>query len=102
MELTIFHSQLHIKRIASFQGDNFCSCCLVYLQSDTDTSEDSDNESQQPGVLAYKRLIAIHAGKPKGGLKEALKVDPNKVRRLSLSEQALEKASENHGTDVIR
>ncbi|KAG5253818.1 phospholipase [Salix suchowensis] len=70
--------------------------------SDTDTSEDSDNESQQPGVSAYKRLIAIHAGKPRGGLKEALKVDPNKVRRLSLSEQALEKASENHGTDVIR
>ncbi|KAL3611264.1 hypothetical protein D5086_002284 [Populus alba] len=70
--------------------------------SDTDTSEDSDGESQQPGVSAYKRLIAIHAGKPKGGLKEALKVDPNKVRRLSLSEQALEKASENHGTDVIR
>ena len=102
MKVSTFHSQLHIKWIASIQGDNFCSCCLVYLQSDTGTSEDSDNESQQPGVLAYKRLIAIHAGKPKGGLKEALKVDPNKVRRLSLSEQALEKASENHGTDVIR
>ncbi|KAJ6948263.1 hypothetical protein NC651_002578 [Populus alba x Populus x berolinensis] len=70
--------------------------------SDIYTSEDSDSESQQPGVSAYRRLIAIHAGKPKGGLKEALKVDPNKVRRLSLSEQALEKASENHGTDVIR
>lgn len=70
--------------------------------SDIYTSEDSDSESQQPGVSAYRRLIAIHAGKPKGGLKEALKVDPNKVRRLSLSEQALEKASENHGMDVIR
>ncbi|CAK7331208.1 unnamed protein product [Dovyalis caffra] len=70
--------------------------------SDTDSSEDSESETQQLGVSAYKRLIAIHAGKPKGGLKEALKVDPHKVRRLSLSEQALEKATENRGTDLIR
>jgi phosphatidylinositol phospholipase C delta len=47
-------------------------------------------------------LITIHAGKPKGGLKDALKVVANKVRRLSLSEQALEKAAINHGTDVVR
>lgn len=52
--------------------------------------------------LAYERLIAIHAGKPKGGLKEALKVEIDKVRRLSLSEQALEKAAESHGVDVVR
>lgn len=50
----------------------------------------------------YKNLIALHAGKPKGGLKEALKVDVNKVRRLSLSEQALEKAAESHGSDIVR
>ncbi|CAN6870819.1 unnamed protein product [Brassica oleracea] len=50
----------------------------------------------------YKRLIAIHAGKPKGGLKMALKVDPDKIRRLSLSEQLLEKAVASHGADVIR
>ena len=50
----------------------------------------------------YKRLIAIHAGKPKGGLKEELKVELDKVRRLSLSEQALEKATMSHGTDVVR
>lgn len=47
-------------------------------------------------------MIAIHAGKPKGGMKEALKIEPDKVRRLSLSEQALEKAAEVHGTDVVR
>ncbi|KFK27411.1 hypothetical protein AALP_AA8G379300 [Arabis alpina] len=50
----------------------------------------------------YKRLIAIHAGKPKGGLRMALKVDPSKIRRLSLSEQLLEEAVATYGTDVIR
>lgn len=62
--------------------------------------EDDDDFDQKAN--AYKRLIAIHAGKPKGGLKEALKVEPDKVRRLSLSEQALEKAAEEHGKDVVR
>ncbi|XP_050239825.1 phosphoinositide phospholipase C 6-like isoform X2 [Quercus robur] len=73
--------------------------------SGSDSSPDEDNddcESRPPGVCTYKSLIAIHAGKPKGGLKEALKVELEKVRRLSLSEQALEKASSSHGTDVIR
>ncbi|CAA7032300.1 unnamed protein product [Microthlaspi erraticum] len=50
----------------------------------------------------YKRLIAIHAGKPKGGLRMGLKVDPNKIRRLSLSEQLLERAVASYGQDVIR
>ncbi|XP_075635813.1 phosphoinositide phospholipase C 4-like [Castanea sativa] len=73
--------------------------------SDSDSSPDEDNddcESRPPGACTYKSLIAIHAGKPKGGLKEALKVELEKVRRLSLSEQALEKAASSHGTDVIR
>lgn len=46
-------------------------------------------------------LITIHAGKPQGGLKEALAIG-DKVRRLSLSEQKLENAAEDHGTDVVR
>lgn len=85
-----------------FLRSNFYTSCAFCLQIESDTSEDSDDESNHVGVDAYKRLIAIHAGKPKGGLKEALKVDPNKIRRLSLSEKALEKATENHGMDVIR
>uniref|UniRef100_A0A5B6YSH2 Phosphoinositide phospholipase C n=1 Tax=Davidia involucrata TaxID=16924 RepID=A0A5B6YSH2_DAVIN len=80
-------------------------------KSDSDKSDhnqdDEDNDvcvkSLHPAEgPAYKRLIAIHAGKPKGGLKEALKVESDKVRRLSLSEQALEKAAESHGMDVVR
>ncbi|CAI9288105.1 unnamed protein product [Lactuca saligna] len=51
---------------------------------------------------AYKSLIAIHAGKPKGGLTEALEVEKDKVRRLSLSEQGLEKAAEHHQQQIVR
>ncbi|WVZ06498.1 hypothetical protein V8G54_019844 [Vigna mungo] len=49
----------------------------------------------------YKRLITIHAGKPKGEIQDELKA-AGKVRRLSLSEQALEKASESYGADIVR
>lgn len=64
--------------------------------------DDVDSKSTNNVAPEYKRLIAIHAGKPKGGLVECLKVDPNKVRRLSLSEQQLEKASETYGKEIVR
>lgn len=81
------------------------------LQSDNDKSDhnldDEDNDdfdksshASEPPV--YKQLIAIRAGKSKGGLKEALKIEINKPRRISLTEQALEKAAEVHGEDVVR
>ncbi|ESQ42505.1 hypothetical protein EUTSA_v10013042mg [Eutrema salsugineum] len=65
-------------------------------------SRDFDTSCQLQQAPEYKRLIAIHAGKPKGGLRMGLKVDPNKIRRLSLSEQLLEKAVASYGADVIR
>ncbi|RWW89579.1 hypothetical protein BHE74_00001419 [Ensete ventricosum] len=37
-----------------------------------------------------------------GRMRDALKVDPHKVRRLSLSEQQLEKLAESHGPDIVR
>lgn len=78
-------------------------CWAINLQSDSDSSDDDvDDQERHSEASDYKSLIAIHAGKPKGGLKEALKVEANKVRRLSLSEQSLEKATESHGTDVVR
>lgn len=83
-------------------------CCSIGLQSESEASEhnqeyeDSNNSNRGGEPASYKRLIAIHAGKPNGGLKEALKVEVDRVRRLSLSEQALEKAAESHGTDVVR
>ncbi|XWS74808.1 hypothetical protein CRYUN_Cryun01aG0029600 [Craigia yunnanensis] len=74
--------------------------------SDSDHDDDDFNEcnckSGQTGVSAYKRLITIHAGKPNGALKDALKVAADKVRRLSMSEQELEKAAGSHGSYVVR
>ena len=72
---------------------------------DDDAEEDldeGDHKLQQDIAPEYKRLIAIRAGKPKGGLEECLKVDPDKVRRLSLSEPQLEKAAETHGKEIVR
>lgn len=82
--------------------------CSIFLQGDFDTNQQSDDDESNDDDYEtnqdsdYKRLIAIHAGKPKGGMKEALKVENDKVRRLSLSEQALEKAAESLGTNLIR
>ncbi|XAR71930.1 Phosphoinositide phospholipase C [Bertholletia excelsa] len=72
--------------------------------SDQDVEEnDGCNQKQcRPGVPEYKRLIAIHAGKPKNGLREALKAGIDKVKRISLSEKALQRAAESYGTDLVR
>ncbi|XP_058110200.1 phosphoinositide phospholipase C 2-like isoform X2 [Magnolia sinica] len=69
---------------------------------DEDDLDDGDRMSRPLSAPEYKRLIAIRAGKQKGGLKGSLKVVPNEVKRLSLSEQALEKAADSHGTDLVR
>lgn len=78
----------------------------LFWQSDSDHDDEDFNEcgrrSGPGGPSAYNRLITIHAGKPKGALKNALKVSADKVRRLSLSEQELEKAAGAHGPDVVR
>ncbi|CAM8927282.1 unnamed protein product [Rhodiola kirilowii] len=57
---------------------------------------------QQSVALAYKNLIAIHARARKGGLKEWIKLEADKVRRLSMREQVLEKAVLTHGKEIIR
>ncbi|PKI31854.1 hypothetical protein CRG98_047740 [Punica granatum] len=69
---------------------------------DNEESDDCELESCPLVGPVYKSLIAINAGKPKGGLKEALKVEIDKIRRLSLSEQALEKATESHSLNIVR
>lgn len=69
---------------------------------DEEDFDDGDRKSQQITATEYKQLIAIHAGKGKGGLKDWLRVDPDKVRRLSLSEQQLEKAVITHGKEIVR
>ncbi|KAK9014574.1 hypothetical protein V6N11_005728 [Hibiscus sabdariffa] len=75
-------------------------------KDDLDEEDEEDNDdgdkSQHDLAPEYKRLIAIQAGKPKGGLEECLKVDPDKVRRLSMSEQQLKKAAVTHGKEIVR
>ncbi|GFY83776.1 phospholipase C 2 [Actinidia rufa] len=61
-----------------------------------------DDQLQPNAAPEYKHLIAIHAEKTKGAIKEWLRVDPNKVRRISLSEQRLEKTVITNGTDIVR
>ncbi|CAI9767522.1 unnamed protein product [Fraxinus pennsylvanica] len=67
-----------------------------------DNNDEDDCKLHQNEAPEYKRLIAIHAGKGKGSISDWLRVDPDKVRRLSLSEQELEKAVNNHGKDIVR
>ncbi|XVF46749.1 hypothetical protein PTKIN_Ptkin03bG0053300 [Pterospermum kingtungense] len=90
------------------------SFCPVFLQSsDCDSGEqsqcDGDNEAcdrplcpMEATAPKYKNLISVPAGKPKGKLKEKLKVEIDKVIRLSLSEQKFEKAMAGYGTEVVR
>ncbi|XP_061995819.1 phosphoinositide phospholipase C 6-like [Rosa rugosa] len=68
---------------------------------ETESKTAVDIKPIQSEAPEYAELITIHAGKPQGGLKEALEVG-EKVRRLSLSEQKLEKAAEDHGADIVR
>ncbi|KZV34954.1 hypothetical protein F511_04928 [Dorcoceras hygrometricum] len=63
---------------------------------------ESSRQFPSPESQKRRRLIAIHAGKGKGGMQEWLRVDPDKVRRLSLSEQELEKAIITYGKDIVR
>ena len=87
--------------------DSFLAYHLLQNIEDDDVLDDEEDideaeKSRQDAADEYRRLIAIHAGKPKGGLTECLKVDPDKVRRLSLSELQLEKAAETHGKEIVR
>ncbi|BFG33913.1 hypothetical protein CerSpe_201870 [Prunus speciosa] len=63
--------------------------------------QDDQDEDEENAIPEYKQLIAIHAGKPKGGL-DIWHIDPIKVRRLSLSEQELENATRTRGSDIVR
>ncbi|XP_009783482.1 phosphoinositide phospholipase C 2 isoform X3 [Nicotiana tabacum] len=71
-------------------------------EGEDDEDDEGDPKSEKNVASEYKRLIAIHAGKGKGGLSDWLRVDPNNVRRLSLSEPALEKAVDTHSKEIIR
>ncbi|KNA12043.1 hypothetical protein SOVF_129550 [Spinacia oleracea] len=60
-----------------------------------------DEASSPERPVEYKKMISI-PGVKRGELKESLKIDPNKVSRLSWSEQLLAKAATSHESDIIR
>lgn len=91
-----------VRQDANRKNHNKNDDCCDGDDEDDYSNDDDDPKVHQSSAPEYRRIITIPAGKPKGGLKEALAVDPDKVRRLSLSEQQLEKASASHGTDIIR
>ncbi|KAK9126095.1 hypothetical protein Scep_014941 [Stephania cephalantha] len=69
---------------------------------DDQDEDDSDSRARHLVAPEYKRLIGIHAKKHKGDLTESLKVDTNRVGRLSLSEPTLKKAAISNGIDLVR
>ncbi|KAK3228891.1 hypothetical protein Dsin_000772 [Dipteronia sinensis] len=66
--------------------------------------EDYSDNYLNSGDLAsgYRRLITIHAGKPKGSLRKELRAVSDKVRRLSLNELEIERAAASYGDDLVR
>ncbi|XP_048139386.1 phosphoinositide phospholipase C 2-like isoform X3 [Rhodamnia argentea] len=71
-------------------------------EEDNEEIHEDSNKAQRDAVPAYVRLIAIHTVKRKGGLKNYLRIDPDKVTRLSLNEQKFQSAVIGHGKDIIR
>eukprot|EP01018_Ginkgo_biloba_P031458 Gb_38146 [translate_table: standard] len=60
-------------------------------------------KAEAPEAPEYKRIITIHAGKPKGeSLKDTLTVDDKYVKRVSLSEPQLEKFSKSFPAHLVR
>ncbi|XP_028125434.1 phosphoinositide phospholipase C 2-like isoform X3 [Camellia sinensis] len=72
------------------------------IDQDDEGNDDCEQKSCQLGARQYKHPIAIHAGKPKNGLKEALRAGIGKIKRLSLCETTLEKATKSYGIDLVR
>lgn len=88
-EIRTFKSKINISKVDD-------------LDEEGDEDDEDDSKLEQSEAPEYRRLIAIHAGKGKGGMQDWLRVDPNKVRRLSLSEQELEKAVSTYAQDIVR
>jgi phosphatidylinositol phospholipase C delta len=64
--------------------------------------EDMEKIAQLGVNIEYKRLIAISLTRRKHDMDEDLKVDPDKVSRMSLGETAYEKATITHGAEIIK
>jgi hypothetical protein len=77
----------------------------VTAVDDDDNDDDEMIEENIPnGKIdsSYARLITIRSGKPSGcSLHEALTLEEAAVRRISLSEQVLEKVAKSYPNDLV-
>ncbi|GJN36188.1 hypothetical protein PR202_gb25028 [Eleusine coracana subsp. coracana] len=71
-------------------------------EEEEEEAVESETKAQQVADNEYKRLIAIQLTRRKHDMDLDLKVDPDRVSRLSLGEKAYEKATVSHGADIIR
>ena len=74
----------------------------LLCRSDEEREEAEKKARQQGADSEYNRLIAIQLTRRKHDMDQDLKVDPDKVTRLSLGEKAYEKAIVSHGAHIIR
>ncbi|KAM0023559.1 putative phosphoinositide phospholipase C [Helianthus debilis subsp. tardiflorus] len=75
-----------------------------FLRIDSE-DEDGDAANEKPGQKTpreYIQIIGIHAAKANKELRLALEVGSGKGKRISMSEQTLEKAAEDYGSDLVR
>lgn len=73
---------------------------LLQDQLDSEFIEEEDENKAAP---VYRDLIAIHATKLKGRIESHWQdLQQNKVTRLSMSEQQLEKAIRTHKEEIIK
>uniref|UniRef100_A0A1J3DXN5 Phosphoinositide phospholipase C n=1 Tax=Noccaea caerulescens TaxID=107243 RepID=A0A1J3DXN5_NOCCA len=74
----------------------------VKVKKAADAEEQIQDEDEETVAIEYRDLISIHAGNRKGGLKNCLNGDPNRVIRLSMSEQWLETLAKTRGPDLVK
>lgn len=78
------------------------SASTIYLILKSPFSPQDESEEEEDIRAEYRSLIAIHAGKLKGGMDNWFSDDTDRVRRVSLSEQEPENAVRTHATDIVR
>jgi len=70
--------------------------------AEEEAEAEAEKKARQGTDNEYRRLIAIQLTRRKHDMEQDLRVDPDKVTRLSLGEKAYEKAIVSHGDHIIR
>uniref|UniRef100_A0A0E0KY26 Phosphoinositide phospholipase C n=1 Tax=Oryza punctata TaxID=4537 RepID=A0A0E0KY26_ORYPU len=99
-EAGVWGEEITDDKVATAMIEEKCAAAAVV---DEEMQEaETDKKTQQGVDNEYRRLIAIPLTRRKHDMDQDLKVDPDRVTRLSLGEKAYEKAIVTHGADIIR